>query len=176
MPIPTPRTDRRRRLLRGRTAIRSASARSCKWSSSAERVLEPGDALRALDRDNVETQPQAAPGRLLGQEISNGADDLALLTSSDGAGCSPEVDPAALANFDHRQHIAVEAHEIEFPGPASKIARQHDEPLRLQMFGRPLLGGQAAFSRIRHPPSANRVRARLACACMRVRREMARLR
>src|ERR1700734_1962958 len=136
MPTPTPRMDRRRRPLRGRTANRSASARSCKWSSSAKRVLEPGNVLRALDRDNVEAQPQGAPGRLLRQEISNGADDLALLTLSDGARCSPEVDPAALAYFDHRQHIAVETHEIEFPGPTAKIARQHDEPLRLQMLGR----------------------------------------
>src|SRR5580658_2924828 len=152
MPIPTPPMDRRRRPSRERTPSRSASARSCKWSSSAKRVLDPGDALCAFDRDDVEAQPQAAPGRLSRQEKSHGTDDLALLTLSDGAGCSPEVDAAALAYLDHRQHLAVETHEIEFPGSASKIARQHDEPLRLQMLGRPLLGGPAAFPGIRHPP------------------------
>src|SRR5277367_4795407 len=90
MPTLTPPTGRRQQLPAQRRANLSLSRRrgpSCKWSSSAEGILDPLDAMLALrtafDADHIETHRVSAP-LAPPHEEPGGADDLAPLAAIDG--------------------------------------------------------------------------------------------
>src|ERR1700728_2477794 len=90
MQIPTPRTGRPPDppARPARPATRSPNGRSCRWSSSAKRVLDPHDAIGAvrpsLHADHIEAHRMRAPLRLAPHQKSSGPDDLVLLAPVHG--------------------------------------------------------------------------------------------
>src|ERR1700722_216640 len=135
MRIPTPPTRRPPARPRARIARRSPSGPSCRWSSSAERVLDPGDAVRAVgqsfDADHIEAHGMPPPLRPAAYQELRGANNLALLDPVHGGQCTAEVHAAPLPHLDEGQHIAVEAYQIELTGPAAHIVLDDHETLGL---------------------------------------------
>src|SRR6266851_2040008 len=114
------------------------------WSRRAKGVLDPDNAMRAvghaLNGQHIEAHYMAAPLCLPLQEELSGANDLALLAPCDRGKRPAEIVLRTLPHLDDRQHTAVEADQIEFPGFAPHIACEHDQTSRVQIFHRQLLG------------------------------------
>jgi hypothetical protein len=86
--------------------------------------------------DYIEANHAGAPLCLSLQEESSGANDFALLAPVHRRQGAAEIDANSLPHFNDREHAAVQAYQIEFPGSAPHIAREHDETSRLQIFRR----------------------------------------
>src|ERR1700679_543319 len=146
MRIPTPRTGRLPDppARPATPATRSPNGRSCRWSSSAKRVLDPHDAVGAvrqpLHADHIEAHRMRAPLRLAPHQKPGGANDLVLLAPVHGGQRAAEIEASPLPHFDDGQYIPVEAHQVEFAGPASQVLGDDHEASSLQIGGRELLG------------------------------------
>src|ERR1700691_4540477 len=131
MRIPTPPTRRPPARPPARIARRSPSDPSCRWSSSAKRVLDPGDAVGAVrqsfDADHIEAHGMPPPTRPAPYQELRGANDLALLDRVHGGQRTAEIHAAPLPHLDDGQYLAVQAHQIELTGPAAHIMRDDHE-------------------------------------------------
>src|ERR1700685_820080 len=139
MRLPTRPTARRQAPAAQRPAPLHRNGRSCRWSSSAKRILDPNQPLRAgrpLHGDYVEAHRAGSPTRLPLQKKAGGAYDFALLAPRNRLQRSAELLTAALPHLDDRQHLTVETDQIELAGLAPEIARQDFQPARLQEIGR----------------------------------------
>jgi hypothetical protein len=97
----------------------------------------------SIDAHHIEAQGVTAPRGVPLQEEPRGANDLALLARIHGGERAAEIGAEALPHLDHGQQIAIEAYQIELPGLAAYVARQHLETLRLQKLGREPFGCEA---------------------------------
>ena len=69
----------------------------------------------------------------MSQHEARGADDPALLAQRHRGKRAAEITPPALPHFDHHQHLAVAAHEIELPASAAQVAREQRKPAGFQI-------------------------------------------
>src|SRR5271167_353101 len=134
---------------------------SCRWSSRTKCVLDPNQAVRAVRRplhgEHIKAHRAAMPFRSAVQQVSGGADDLALLAPGNGLERAAERAAAALPYFDDRQYAMIETNQIELAGLALQIARQNLNTAYLQIVGSQLFRSHAALrTLIRHRHSLRR--------------------
>jgi hypothetical protein len=96
---------------------------ACESLCGAKGVFDPDDPVFAgrdsFHSEHIEAHRAGAPRRLPLQEISRGANDLALFAPRDRGRCSAEIGASALPHFDDCQHAVIEAYQIEFTAPAA---------------------------------------------------------
>src|SRR6202021_951900 len=136
MRIPTPLTGRLPGRPPARIATRSRNGRSCRWSSSAKRVLDPHDPVGAVRQpfhsDHIEAHRMRAPLRPAPHQESSGANDLVLLAPIHRGQRAAEIETSPLPHLDDGQYIPVEAYQVELAGPAAQVLRDDHEASSLQ--------------------------------------------
>src|ERR1700679_893047 len=136
------RTARLPGLPPARTAKRSRNGRSCRWSSSAKRVLDPHDPAGAVRQpfhsDDIEEHRMRPPLRPPPHQESSGANDPVLLAPVHRGQRAAEIETSPLPHLDDGQYIPVEAYQVELAGPAAQVLRDDHEASSLQIGGREL--------------------------------------
>jgi hypothetical protein len=87
----------------------------------------------SFDGDHVETQRPRAPFLVHLQEVSSGADDLALLAPAHRRKRSAKIALGALTNFDDEQQLILPGDDVQFAGTTAQVAGKHLSTSPLQM-------------------------------------------